>query len=573
MRTFILLSLLIFQFVHYDTCAHASQAKTKSIVENYIQIVNQIGNKSQQSSTGFFNYQLTVSEHFNNDQRIKYLMISKNANQGFEFQIQVPHSMKLNHYFQLFTVLQLDIYFNTFQYFDQSSNQVDLRFDMQKFIYFARSMPRLPLPRILADFNDIEFHWMTPISAYETYVNSEFGSLNGQLYFLRHLKNTLTILNEHYPYDSVQNQSQYSDFVQYIQKAYYLDSPNPSLSLSQIIKALDSQITNLKTVTQKMYHKNLKSYEIRKSRNQSLLLKTDLSDLVKRNARSEVAEIIEMIIPWEVLEPTEVKFWRDYIEAIRQPKYDQSFVIFRGSDEKDRLQLVVNENNQITDIAVFAKKLTTGSGSYVYRLLGLPHLFERNGVLGNKDYYKPYEVPHSFTALITNHSINPLGSTFISWSLSPDIAFRFVTSSNSLVANSRQRIEKVESDYLLSSKSGAVLAARIDPRRLFINSFSGYRQELEVVAPLIVFPDEIVHFKKGLRYAIYQNGEIKKMVNENQFDFTQHLAEKMNPNETLDQLKIANRNLIFQMGLSNLIQHFILVSPDAQNEVCQKVFQ
>lgn len=573
MRTIIFLIYTVATFLHIASYADQEGKKNRTLLEQYVDIVNQVGQKSALTNTGYFNYQIKILPLFDSTQKMNYELVANNKINGFDFIVRLPQSQMSNQYFQKFAVLQLDLFFNTFQYFDQNHQPVDLRYDMQKFIFFARTIPRLRLPRILSELNLVDFHWMTPISAYETYINSNNESLNGQLYFHRHLKNVIQILNESILIDQISSREDYLQFVNYLKEAYNFDKNSAANNLDHFVEQMELKIKNLNHQSEIWYRDGIKQYELRKKNNQSLLLESDLAALVKGNFRSEVAQIMNIIIPWEILEPSELRYWNQYVDSIRNPNYEQSFIVFRGSDEKDRLQLIVDQEKNIHQLALFSKKITTGSGSHIYRLLGLPQLFERNSVLGNQDYFKPNKVPHTFSALITNHSINPLGSTMISWSLSPDIAFRFVTSMNSIVAQKNQDIEKIEKDYLLSAKSGAIIAARIDPRRLFINSFSGYRQELEVVAPLIVFPDEVIHFKKGLRYAIYKDGELKKFVNETVVDFQKRLTEKVKLLESHTTMNLTkNPNEVFQQGLQNLVEQFAIVKVGHRNKSCGQIF-
>lgn len=521
------------------------------------------------SSTGFFNYQLKLElkDHVQDNLRIQFEPTEENY---ILVQVQIQKNYLQNYYFENYVILQLDLFFNTFQYFNQVNHQMDLRYDMQKFVFFAQSMPRLPIPRILDDLNDVDFHWTTPHSAYEIYQNANSGSLFAQLYLYQHLYNSLKIINHHSEqYPEKYKKSDLIEFVQFIQQSYLADHL-PLNSLNDVLLKLADKMAIMKIQSKKDYYLRLKKYELRKSGFSETILEAQLAALVKNNDRLKVAEIIETILPWEVFEPSESLTWKNYVDSIRNPQLSDSFVMYRGSDKQDKLQLVFDSENNVKELGIFAKKITSGSGSHVHRILDIPHLLERTGVLGNMEFIPPYQMPHTLSAMVTNHSINPFGSLFISWSISPDIAFRFLQSTNSIEAKPKESIDRVEKKYLASSASGAVIAAIVDRRRLFINAFSGYRQELEVLVPLIVFPDEIIHFEKGLRYAIFQNGNLARLVNRSVQDFTQEVQNKITsfeqmPNEPKQQSQDIYRS--GQRDFFNLVNGL----PMSKN-TCEQVF-
>jgi hypothetical protein len=71
-----------------------------------------------------------------------------------------------------------------------------------------------------------------------------------------------------------------------------------------------------------------------------------------------------------------------------------------------------------------------------------------------------------------NHSKDPMGSPFMSFSLSPIQAHGWAES------------------------GGGYLVAQVDARRVLPNVVSYFKGEIEMLVPLIVFPDEVVHFER-----------------------------------------------------------------------------
>ncbi len=290
---------------------------------------------------------------------------------------------------------------------------------------------------------------------------------------------------------------------------------------------------------QQKYKEDVKKYKSYSETRKQIVENYKLSELVLNNDRAKVAELLNQMLPWDLMEPTEKSFWTGFISAIRKPDYSKSELLYRGLDGDEKMQLRVTKDNQIESAAIFSKRLTAGSGSHFFKLLGLPETFEKFGTSGNEAAKKPFIEAHSVTNMMLNHANNPNGSPFISLSYSPQVAYGFATGSI-LTIKSKATIGKEVAKYKTTNASGGFVALRIDPRRLLVNSISFFEGELEVLASLLIFPDEIVHLEKGVNFDI----NIKK-------DPSVIAQEKLNSGYVYEYENIDSEK--YQLSLSKLI--------------------
>ncbi|MBO9668525.1 MAG: hypothetical protein J7501_17135 [Bdellovibrio sp.] len=204
-----------------------------------------------------------------------------------------------------------------------------------------------------------------------------------------------------------------------------------------------------------------------------------LNDLVVRNDRAGVAKMLEAYLPWAVMEPFEANVWRQWLEAIRNPDWNKTVVAIRGVDyETDKVQKLKMADGS-ERLGFFSTVLTKNQGSYTRRLRSLTT---------NR---APRDMSDTSAAkLLTNqywnHSADPKASNFISFTLDPQVASGFV-------GFPKYGKGKVEA-------GGGILAVRMDSRRLFPNMGSGLTGEIEYLAALIIFPDEVVSYKEVSRH-------------------------------------------------------------------------
>jgi hypothetical protein len=207
--------------------------------------------------------------------------------------------------------------------------------------------------------------------------------------------------------------------------------------------------------------------------------KNKLNDLILKNDRKGVRKMIEAYLPWPVMEPFETQAWKLWLEAIEHPNSENTVTALRGVDySTDKIQRLTLANGK-ERIAFMAPLLTKNQGNYTRRLRSLTTKREQNGrfsstvpgVMLNEQFY--------------SHSKDPKGSSFLSFTIAPEVAINF--KGVKLAKNPEGK------DVYISN--GGLLAVRIDARRLFPNLTSGHLEEVEYLAPLVIFPDEIVAFQ------------------------------------------------------------------------------
>ena len=212
-----------------------------------------------------------------------------------------------------------------------------------------------------------------------------------------------------------------------------------------------------------------------------------LNDLILKNDRKGVRQLIEAYLPWEIMEPLEIKAWNIWLEAIEFPRRNQSVIAFRGLDfSTDKIQRSTGPKGEQL-LGFMSTLLTKNQGSYTRRLRTLTTTREKFGdelVQHFPEGYKAFKLADQMTL----HSRNPVGSPFISFSNDPVMAMRFIKADKTIVDKNNRSQEVPE---------GGFLAVKIDARRMFPNIFSVFSMEYEILTPLIIFPDEVLGYHEG----------------------------------------------------------------------------
>lgn len=193
-----------------------------------------------------------------------------------------------------------------------------------------------------------------------------------------------------------------------------------------------------------------------------------LNDLVKANARKGVRDMLEAFIPWPLMGRMEREAWKIWLEAIEKPDPKNSIVLFRGLDIKDHPQETKYQGRR--SLGLFSTILSRNQGNYTRRLLSLATKRSRSqGFLSSQ---------------FKEHSRDPVGSEFISFTTNRSIAEAFTDVNKELVI------------------------ARVDRRRAIPNTL-GLPSENEVLVPLVVFPDEIVSIHKKTSHSFQRQIDAK----------------------------------------------------------------
>lgn len=147
---------------------------------------------------------------------------------------------------------------------------------------------------------------------------------------------------------------------------------------------------------------------------------------------------------------------------------------------------------------MLSKRLTAGSGSHFLKLQGLPETFETFGTYGGQSRTRvsPLNQPHLLSSMMLNHAGNPVGSPFISLTYSLGVATGFALGAFKDSADETE-FKKNYQEALKGSISGGLATVVMDPRRVLVNTISPFKSEVEVLASMFIFPDEIVYLVKG----------------------------------------------------------------------------
>lgn len=354
--------------------------------------------------------------------------------------------------------------------------------------------------------------------------------------------------------------------------------------IDQVDLANKKSLDTLNARATQTYKQQVQAYKADAQERDVIVKTKSLPDMLKANDREGVAQAMEKMLPWAIMEPTEKSFWTDFVDSIRHPNYANATILFRGLDQNEKLQMVTDQTGKVTSGALLSKRLTAGSGSHLFKLKGLPETFETFGTTGmyQRKRISPLVEPHTLTKMMLNHASDPQGSPFISLTYDLDIAFNF-SSASPLQVDDLAAYEKMKGSFLNSNKSGGIATIRIDPRRLLINSTSGYIGELEVLASMFVFPDEVLYLEKGTNYSYF----LKNVPDDdyaNKFKSIQVSAEDyykrarqavyektgiMMPESYNDVKRMGETQ--FRLGINNMEERFAKVSGPAGLR-CDKVF-
>jgi hypothetical protein len=211
-----------------------------------------------------------------------------------------------------------------------------------------------------------------------------------------------------------------------------------------------------------------------------------LNDLILKNDRKGVRALLEAYLPWTTMEPIEANSWKIWLEAIEFPDHKNTTIGFRGVDYRtDKIQRSQTSQGEI--FGFMSTVLTKNQGSYTRRLRSLTTNREKNGDKGFNNK-KSEILSVKISDQILAHSLDPVGSSFISFTPEAEVAKRFI---------GKKEVKNKEGQWTQIS-NGGFLVVKIDSRRMIPNVTSSYVSEIEYLAPLIVFPDEVMGYHEGV---------------------------------------------------------------------------
>lgn len=255
-----------------------------------------------------------------------------------------------------------------------------------------------------------------------------------------------------------------------------IDDPRLSNQKSQIFKRQQDQFNSLES--------------------QSKLL----NNLILSNDRKGVVSLLRVYLPWAYMEPVERKTWEGWLEAIEHPNWQNTKIVLRGIRNENFNMITKNDKSSYAYALVSnIIKLAEGNSTEKLRALSKNRV---NYPFAQKAAYVPQaEIDvGSINNQMYVHSVKPTESNFISTTYDLKTAIGF--------SGQDPFSGRDPSDY------SAVLALQIDSRRALTN-LNASADEMEVLVPLIIFPDEILAIKKG-----------RFESDKEQIDFINHLQQK-----------------------------------------------
>jgi hypothetical protein len=230
------------------------------------------------------------------------------------------------------------------------------------------------------------------------------------------------------------------------------------------------------------FAKNKRTWETWKKESKALDILDNsnpkLDDLIRNNDRAGVRKLVEAYLPWTMMEPFESAAWRSWLDAIEtKATAENSQILLRGVSYDTDIPF----RNSQGGVGFMSTVLTKNQGNYTRRLRSLavrriaPPL--RNS---EKDPILAKSPVVTIAKQLSDHVIEPVGSSFLSFTLAPKIAFFYRGGFNQ---------EKNRS-------KGGFLAVRVPTSRTIPNGLSPAAMEVEMLLPLIVFPEDVVFYKE-----------------------------------------------------------------------------
>jgi hypothetical protein len=220
-------------------------------------------------------------------------------------------------------------------------------------------------------------------------------------------------------------------------------------------------------------------------------------NLVAKNDRSGVAELLKKYLPWNEMAPFEKKYWENYLDCIEHPlPMEKRVLIYRGL--KDDFIYSAYQNGKELDkeiaqkdgkIFIMSTMMTKNQGTWNRRLRSLKAM-NKKFIGTNSQLDDQYTQSARIITMFVNHSIEPQGSPFLSFTPKFSTAYNFGPNKMSAYA--------------------------LDPRILSFNFASRYHTEVEFLLPLIAFPEDLAAFyDSNFHPGVSNNEEQMKIIFKN----------------------------------------------------------
>lgn len=286
----------------------------------------------------------------------------------------------------------------------------------------------------------------------ELYRNAQQGELSSQIRLLRWKVDLIKNLN--------------------LEEGALKKSSDLAQQLKLVAQNLENQIKEkLDILEKKDLNQTSQSYD---------LPIAEVKELVKNNDRTGVVKLLRQKLPWEQFTVAEKNIWEVWISAIENPDPSQMVWAFRGSEKNEMVTVMKSANQE--NAAYFSPMLGRIENAKNF-FVDIFTKSRSSGDVDRKNRSNIKEIDVQVANLTVNHGEGGAKNTmFLGFSMELEIAERFVG------GNGRK-----------PGDPGAMLVIRVDRRRLAANIASGFGKEFEVLAPLFVFPDEVMIYQTNYR--------------------------------------------------------------------------
>jgi len=285
--------------------------------------------------------------------------------------------------------------------------------------------------------------------------------------------------------------------------------------LSTEIDSLNDELAKEKKLVRNLEKKRRDSIKLL----DSLPDEHQLQNLASAGDREGIASLLEKYLPFEHMAPTEKKYWLTMLEVIRNPvPLDQRILLYRGIEGdmiypliKDGVELSKDEALSQGKVSLMSSLMTKNQGSWNRRLRSLQTMYSKRITQNRNRGTSELTRTSRMSTIFFQHSRDPVGSPFLSWTPSPQVANNFGESRMS--------------------------AQLIDPRMAMVNYASMFEYELEILTPLVTFPEDMI--------AVYDQGIHGPLSLEGKEDFfLERLRNKLKENLGEDKAQVAYDRIV-----------------------------
>ena len=262
-------------------------------------------------------------------------------------------------------------------------------------------------------------------------------------------------------------------------------------------------------------------------------IQVQLRALAAQNDRKGVADLLQKLLPWEIMSPFEKKFYQNHLSYIRNPlPIEKRIFLYRGSDYNtffpdatvptnlSEEELAKNEKVFLTSHFLDFKDLKTKNFNSLHKTSFMVDPFNQHS--------NQFQRSTAISSYFYQHSESSFTSPFLSLTSDFGIATNFGRRKISLLA--------------------------VDPRSVYYNYSTRHRNEIEFLMPFLSFPDEIVAVHR-YDYVDFMTknspGGGQKLLHLLEEKYKTRLAKRMNPYEALDLIKKIKSNSAKELNFLN----------------------